>query len=74
VVGIERVARLMGSLTRRMPDDATLELHRVNHEPGLLVRRGGRPWSVLALETHDGRVTAVRLVLNPDKLHHIAGP
>jgi RNA polymerase sigma-70 factor (ECF subfamily) len=74
VVGIERVARLMGSLARRMPDDATFELHRVNHEPGVLVRRGGRPWSVLALESHAGRVTAVRMVINPDKLHHIAGP
>jgi RNA polymerase sigma-70 factor (ECF subfamily) len=74
VVGLERVARLMGSLARRMPADATFELHRVNHEPGVLVRRGGRPWSVLVLETHDDRVTAVRMVINPDKLHHIAGP
>ena len=71
VLGIERVARLLGNLTRRMTDDTALELHRVNHEPGLLVRRGGRPWSVLALEAHDGRVTAVRLVLNPDKLQRV---
>jgi hypothetical protein len=27
---------------------------------------------VLALEAHDGRVTAVRLVLNPDKLQRVA--
>lgn len=71
VVGIARVARLLGNLTQRMPADTALELHRVNHEPGLLVRRGGLPWYVVALETHDGRVTAIRLVINPDKLSRL---
>jgi RNA polymerase sigma-70 factor, ECF subfamily len=72
VLGIERVARLLGNLTRRLPDDSTLEVRQVNNEPGVLIRRGGLPWSVLALESHDGRVAAVRVVINPDKLHHIA--
>lgn len=71
VVGVERVARLLGNLVKRMPTDVDIEFHRVNHEAGLLVRRGGLPWYVLALEQRDGRAAAVRLVLNPEKLHHL---
>jgi RNA polymerase sigma-70 factor (ECF subfamily) len=71
VVGVERVARLLGNLVKRMPTDVDIEFHRVNHEHGLLVRRGGLPWYVLALEQCDGRARAVRLVLNPAKLHHV---
>jgi RNA polymerase sigma-70 factor (ECF subfamily) len=71
VCGIHRVGRLLGNLVKRMPDEVTLEFHRVNHEPGLLVRRAGRPWYVVALEAHDGRIDAIRLVINPDKLQHI---
>ena len=71
VVGIDRVVRLLSSLTRRLPADIEIEFHRVNHEPGLLVRRNGLPWYVLVLEVRDGRAEAVRLVLNPAKLHRI---
>jgi RNA polymerase sigma-70 factor (ECF subfamily) len=71
VMGIERVARLLGNLVKRMPTDVDIEYHRVNHEAGLLVRRDGLPWYVLVLEERDGRADAIRLVLNPEKLHHL---
>ncbi len=71
VVGIDRVARLLGNLVKRMPPDVEVEFHRVNHESGLLVRRHGQPWYVLALEQRNGRAEAIRLVLNPEKLHRI---
>lgn len=71
VRGVYRVSRLLANLVKRLPADATMEFHHVNNEPGLLMRRRGVPWYVVALETHDGRVGAIRLVINPDKLHHI---
>lgn len=71
IMGIDRVVRLLSNLTRRLPDDVELEFHRVNHEPGLVVRRNGLPWYVLVLAVRDGRAEAVRLVLNPAKLHRI---
>ena len=71
VRGVDRVARLLSNLVRRLPEDATMEFHRVNHEAGLLMRRDGLPWYVVALEAQDGRVRAIRLVINPDKLHHL---
>jgi RNA polymerase sigma-70 factor (ECF subfamily) len=74
VHGVARVARLMANLTRRLPDDLTVEAHWVNHEPGFVVSRGGAPWYVVVLEAHDGLVTHLRLVINPDKLRHLSDP
>lgn len=74
VRGVYRVARLLANLTKRLPRDAHVEVHRVNHDPGLVVSRDGRPWYVVALEVHQGRVEAVRLVINPAKLHHLGQP
>ncbi|WP_285493008.1 RNA polymerase sigma factor SigJ [Actinomadura sp. NBRC 104425] len=47
----------------------------INGEPGLLMYRGGRLVGADTVEVVDGRVTAVRRVLNPDKLaglRHVA--
>jgi RNA polymerase sigma-70 factor (ECF subfamily) len=68
VLGVQRVARFLGTLVKRMPSDTSLEFHRVNGEPGLLVLRDGRPVNVIAFEVHDDRITGIRLVVNPDKL------
>jgi RNA polymerase sigma-70 factor (ECF subfamily) len=71
VRGVYRVGRLLGNLVKRVPNEATMEFHEVNGEPGLLVRREGTPWYVIALESHGDRITAIRVVINPDKLHRI---
>ncbi len=73
VIGLHRVSRLLGSITKRIPMDASIEFHRVNGEPGLLMLRNGRPWYVIAFEVHDDRITGIRLVINPDKLERIGG-
>lgn len=71
VLGPHRVSRLMLGLAGRFPDDAGMELRDVNGEPGLLVTRDGRPWLVLTTETDGQRIVTIRIVLNPDKLHHL---
>jgi RNA polymerase sigma-70 factor, ECF subfamily len=73
--GADKVARLfarLGSQMRAM--GATLELHRVNGQPGVIFRgaRGG-VFSVMSVEVVDGRVATIRSVVNPDKLGHL-GP
>lgn len=72
IVGVHRVSRFVLGLTGRTPTDATLELHEVNHDPGLVVLRDGMPWMVMAVEVVDDRIAAIRIVLNPDKLRHVA--
>ena len=53
---------------------ARLEPARVNGQPGALAYDGeGRLLTVLSLDVVEGRVQAIRSVVNPDKLGHL-GP
>jgi hypothetical protein len=49
----------------------TTERVTVNHEPGIIGRLNGEIDFVAAFEVEQGRVSAVRLVRNPDKLRGI---
>jgi RNA polymerase sigma-70 factor (ECF subfamily) len=73
--GGQRVAAFIVRLFeqgRRM--DARLEPVRVNGQPGALAYDGeGRLLTVLSLDVVQGRVQAIRAVVNPDKLGHL-GP
>jgi len=72
--GADRVARwLLGVVRLPLPEPATRQV-TVNGQPGLLVTSAGAPDSVIAADLGpDGRITAIRLIRNPDKLRHI-GP
>lgn len=75
VVGAENVARLLGSVFPLMARvDVTFRQHEVNGQPGAVFRdRDGRVLHILALDVLDGRIQAIRSVINPDKLGHL-GP
>jgi RNA polymerase sigma-70 factor (ECF subfamily) len=68
VVGVGRVARFVGSLGPRLLALGELRRVTVNGEPGFVVVAGGRTVAAGTIEVGDGRVRAVRWVLNPDKL------
>jgi RNA polymerase sigma-70 factor (ECF subfamily) len=73
IVGADTVARLFVGLGRQM---AGYELHveqrRLNGQPGAIVRDPqGSVVNVFVLDISGGRVTAVRSVINPDKLGHL---
>ncbi|EWC64269.1 RNA polymerase sigma-70 factor [Actinokineospora spheciospongiae] len=69
VVGADRVARFLAGVQRRKP--AELRPVRVNGWAGLLRVHQGHPTGVMALTVADGRVTAVDIVLNPEKLARV---
>ncbi|MFF1809930.1 hypothetical protein ACFVXW_12390 [Streptomyces sp. NPDC058251] len=72
VVGADKVARLFLGLMRR-ERDVELTQADVNRTPGSTVRVAGSTIAVLALDVHDGLVTQLWLVVNPDKLHAWTG-
>ncbi|MFD4626637.1 hypothetical protein [Streptomyces sp. NPDC058475] len=72
VVGADKVARLFLGLMRRKPD-VELTQADANRTPGSTVRVAGSTIAVLALDVHDGLVTQLWLVVNPDKLHAWTG-
>ncbi|HSS57732.1 MAG TPA: sigma factor-like helix-turn-helix DNA-binding protein [Solirubrobacteraceae bacterium] len=74
VHGPEHVARFMVGISRpgRGADAVTLHPVLVNGVPGRLARDAeGNAVAVLTLDVADGLVTAVRIVVNPDKLTHL---
>ena len=72
--GADNVARwILGVLARQLPD---LGVHAVlvNGNPGLLLTAAGALDSIVAADlSADSRIETIRLIRNPDKLHHITG-
>ncbi|MER6464702.1 RNA polymerase sigma-70 factor [Streptomyces sp. NPDC048409] len=75
VLGAPRVARLLAAVLPVMfRIEVTCEQHEVNGRPGAIFRdRDGGILQTLSLDVAEGRIQAIRLVLNPDKLAHM-GP
>jgi RNA polymerase sigma-70 factor (TIGR02957 family) len=76
ITGAAKVARFLAAISARPYMgteicDMAMELAEINGCPGLLVT-AGRPIAVLTTTVADGRITAIQLVANPDKLHGIA--
>jgi RNA polymerase sigma-70 factor (ECF subfamily) len=72
VRGAERIARLLAGVARKRPDWVH-EPAVVNGEPGYLTYEGGRLVGATAIDTDGERILAILRVLNPDKLHRLAG-
>ena len=75
IVGIDRVARLFAGLGAQMRQvGVRAERRWINGQPGAVVLDStGALTNVFVLDVAEGRVRAVRSVINPDKLRHL-GP
>ena len=75
VIGADRVTRLLVNITRKGLDrDAEMHFTEVNRTPSLVISWRGQAQIVVAIEEDEGRVQAIRIVVNPDKLGHVADP
>lgn len=74
VAGAGRVARLVAGIERKWTDAGRHDIVNVNGEPGLLTWRDGVPDSVTTFDLRDGRIAAIYVVRNPDKLGMLQGP
>ena len=71
VVGAHRVTRLLVNVAKRMPPGLAIEPAAINGEAGFVGRLDGVPVMVVNIEEHAGLVTAVRIMVNPDKLRAV---
>ncbi len=72
IMGADKVARgIMGSLAKLVPDNLLTRIALVNRQPGIVSYLGGKPYSVLTLEVSEGRIRAIYIVTNPEKLLHL---
>ncbi len=71
IVGRDAVARFSVGTLRFLPEGYTLEIAEINGQPALVVRVGGRTFSVIAIEVAGQQIRAVRVVANPEKLRQV---
>ncbi|MFE1861176.1 RNA polymerase sigma-70 factor [Streptomyces anandii] len=68
----DKVGRFLVGAARKGIADPSFRILELNGGPALLVLSGGRPDSVFQLDVADGRVQAVYIIRNPDKLTSLA--
>jgi RNA polymerase sigma-70 factor, ECF subfamily len=68
IYGSDRVARFLLGILREVPPDFVVRQVQINGQPGIVGYTGGRPMGVLTLDIWDGRIRAIRIVVNPEKL------
>lgn len=74
VSGADRVGRLVAGIERKWSDATTRhDIITVNGMPGLLTWRNGMPDAITSIHVEDGRIAAIYVVRNPDKLGGLAG-
>ena len=70
--GGEKVARFMLGLMRLGERRAyAVEFRELNGEPGAIFREDGKVVGTMIVEVTGERITAIRSVVNPDKLRHL---
>ena len=75
VVGADNVARVLAANFPLLANvEAVVEQRVLNGQPGAILRdRDGKVAGTMTLDVLDGRIQAIRSVVNPDKLGHL-GP
>jgi RNA polymerase sigma-70 factor, ECF subfamily len=69
--GAHRVARHMVGVRPQTPPGTKVRIVRVNGDPGIAATLGDQCVGVVAFEIHDGAITGIRAVLNPEKLTRV---
>jgi RNA polymerase sigma-70 factor, ECF subfamily len=70
--GADNVARAMSSgLKKVVPKNLVRRTAQINGEPGVVSYLNGKPHSVLTLDAIKGRIRAIYILTNPDKLSHV---
>jgi len=71
IYGADRAARFLLGIMQKLPPGLTLHAAWVNGAPGFVAYQSGAPVGVLALEVAAGRIRALRIIVNPDKLRRV---
>ena len=77
ITGAGKVARFMAGIATRpymgiAVSAMSVDAAEINGAPGTLISAGGHPVAVLTMAVAGGRITAIQLLINPDKLSAVA--
>jgi RNA polymerase sigma-70 factor (ECF subfamily) len=73
ILGADRVARFVLGVLKKFPLSSGARIYEetVNGGPGFVIEDAGKPIQTMAFEVEDGRIAAVYVVRNPDKLRRL---
>src|SRR5262249_39312505 len=73
IFGADKILRFFAGIGRKNPALAAFNARpaTVNGLPGFVIREPDGPLSTIAFECRDGRIAAIYVVRNPDKLRHV---
>jgi RNA polymerase sigma-70 factor (ECF subfamily) len=72
VHGADNVVRgILGAFRKLLPKTLVRRLARINGKPGVVSYLDGKPYSVVTVDVVDGRVQAIYILTNPEKLVHV---
>jgi RNA polymerase sigma-70 factor (ECF subfamily) len=72
VRGPDRIARgIVGGLEKLVPRNRVQRIVQINGQSAVVSYLDGTPHSVLTLEVSNGRIQAIYIVTNPEKLSHL---
>ena len=74
IQGADNVARgIFSGLQKIVPKNLVRRVMEINGEPGVVSYLDGKPHSVLTLGAGEGRIHAIYILTNPEKLAHLPG-
>ncbi len=65
------MARFSLGTKRFWPENARVELEEINGQAALIIRANGQVFSVLTMDVEQGRIQAIRIIANPEKLARV---
>jgi RNA polymerase sigma-70 factor (ECF subfamily) len=72
IYGAEHIARgILEGLRKLVPKDLVRRFVEINGQLGIATFLGENPFSVFTLDVHDGRISRIYVVTNPEKLKRI---
>ena len=73
IYGADKIVRFLAGVARKNPALSAVELRNatVNGRAGLVMREGDGSIDTIAFECRQGRIAAIYLVRNPEKLRHV---
>jgi RNA polymerase sigma-70 factor (ECF subfamily) len=70
--GPDRIARgILRGLAKLVPRDVVQRIVQINGRSAVVSYLNGQPHSVLTLDVREGRIGAIYIVTNPEKLAHL---
>ena len=71
LLGADRVGRFLLGISRKLLPGTVRRLTRLNGQPALVTLEDGKLTTAMTVDTEQGRIRAVHIMRNPEKLRHV---